>query len=237
MSATFGLLVPVMNEERTLDAVLDRLLAIKRVDQCIVINDGSRDGTADVLKRRLALGDPRLRVVTHERNRGKGAAIRSGLNAVTTDYAIVQDADTEYDPNDLDAIFTALEMRQAPVVFGSRFLRPNPNLYRTYLWGNKLLTGIANVLGGGRLTDAYTCYKAMSRERWHRLKLKSAGFEIEAEICMKCLLARWPILEIPISYRPRSFAEGKKIRPKDAVKGIVKMFRVRFASRRIADGS
>jgi len=233
--ATFALLVPVMNEARTLDSVLDLLLAIPRVDQCIVINDGSRDGTADVLKRRLAAGDPRLRVVTHERNRGKGAGIRSGLSAVTTDFAIVQDADTEYDPADLQRIFDALEKKEAPVVFGSRFLRPNPNLYKSYLFGNKLLTGIANLLGGGKLTDAYTCYKGMPIDLWRRLQLVSSGFEIEAEIVMKCLLAGWRVLEIPISYRPRSFAEGKKIRPRDAIKGIMKMFRIRFMTPRIAD--
>lgn len=233
--ATFALLVPVMNEARTLDAVLDLLLAIKRVDQCVVINDGSRDATGDVLRKRLAAGDSRLRVVTHEKNRGKGAAIRSGLSAVTTDYAIVQDADTEYDPNDLQRIFAALEKKEAPVVFGSRFLQHNPNLYRSYLFGNKLLTGIANILTGGKLTDSYTCYKGMSIERWRRLALTSNGFEIEAEISMKCLLAGWRVLELPISYRPRSFAEGKKIRPRDALKGIMKMFRIRFMTPRIAD--
>lgn len=235
--ATFALLVPVMNEARTLDAVLDRLLAIKRVDQCIVINDGSRDATADVLRKRLAAGDPRIRVVTHEHNRGKGAAIQSGLSAVTTDFAIVQDADTEYDPDDLEKIFAALESKEAPVVFGSRFLRPNPNLYRSYLLGNKLLTGIANFLGGGNLTDAYTCYKGMSIGLWRRLQLKSAGFEIEAEISMKCLLSGWRVLELPITYKPRSFAEGKKIRPKDAIKGIMKMLRVRLMKNRVADAA
>lgn len=231
--ATFGLLVPVLNEERTLDAVLDRLLAIQRVDQCVVINDGSRDGTGDLLRRRLATGESRLRVVTHERTRGKGAAIRSGLGAVTTDYAVIQDADTEYDPADLDAIFRVLENKEAPLAFGSRFLRPNPNLYRTYLFGNKLLTKIVNLLGGGRLTDAYTCYKAMSVERWRRLQLVSDGFEIEAEIAMKALLAGWRILELPISYRPRTFSEGKKIRPRDAIRGILTMLRVRFMEPRI----
>jgi glycosyltransferase involved in cell wall biosynthesis len=231
--ATFALLIPVLNEAKTLDSVLDRLLAIQRVDQCVVVNDGSRDGTAELLRRRLASGEPRMRVVTHERNRGKGAAIRSGLTAVTADFAVIQDADTEYDPADLDKIFTALESRQAPVVFGSRFLRPNPNLYRTYLLGNKVLTRVANVLGGGNLTDAYTCYKGMSVSHWNQLQLRSRGFEIEAEISMKVLRAGWRILEVPISYRPRSFAEGKKIRPRDAAKGIAEMLRVRFAEPRI----
>lgn len=235
--ATFALLIPVLNEAKTLDGVLDRLLAIKRVDQCVVVNDGSRDGTADVLRRRLASGESRLRVVTHERNKGKGAAIRSGLAAVTADYLVIQDADTEYDPADLDKIFTALETREAPVVFGSRFLRPNPNLYRTYLLGNKLLTSFANVLGRGNLTDAYTCYKGMSIDLWRRLQLSSRGFEIEAEITMKCLRAGWRVMELPISYRPRSFAEGKKIRPRDALKGIAKMLRVRFSEPRITGGS
>jgi glycosyltransferase involved in cell wall biosynthesis len=231
VTARFALLVPALNEERTLNAVIDRLLAIRRVDQLVVINDGSKDRTGELLRARLAAGESRLRVVTHEVNRGKGAAIRSGLSAVTADFAVIQDADTEYDPNDLDRIFTALESGEAPVIFGSRFLKSNPNLYRTYLMGNKLLTAVANLLAGGHLTDAYTCYKGMSTENWRKLRLVSSGFEIEAEISMKCLLAGWRVLELPISYRPRSFADGKKIRPKDAIKGILKMLQVRMAGR------
>jgi glycosyltransferase involved in cell wall biosynthesis len=226
--ATFALLVPVLNEERTLNAVLDRLLAIPRVTLLVVINDGSTDGTGDLLERRIAGGEKRIRVVTHEHNRGKGAAIRSGLSVVTTDFAVIQDADSEYEPSDLEHIFSILEAGLSPVVFGSRFLQPNPNLYRMYLLGNKLLTSVANFLGGGRLTDSYTCYKGMATRRWKRLELTSDGFEIEAEICMKILLSKWTVEEVPITYRPRSFAEGKKIRGSDALKGILKMLAVRM---------
>lgn len=232
--ARFSLLVPVLNEERTLDGILDILLGLPRVDELIIVNDGSTDGTAQVLRRRLETEGTKIRVVTHATNQGKGAAIRSGVAAATGDFLAIQDADTEYDPGDLTRIFDELESGAAPVVFGSRFLAPNPTLYRTYLLGNKALTKFANIVAGGRLTDAYTCYKAMSLERWRALDLQSSGFEIEAEISVKCLLARWNVREVPISYKPRSFAEGKKIRGSDAIKGILTMLRWAIARPRIA---
>jgi glycosyltransferase involved in cell wall biosynthesis len=223
--SSITLLIPVYNEEATLDAILDRALSLERVTECVVVNDGSRDKSADVLKKRLQQGGSKIRVVTHPQNRGKGAAIRSGLRAATGEHLVIQDADAEYNPEDLNPIFDALERREAPVVYGSRFLRANPNLYRTYLIGNKLLTWILNVFGGGQLTDAYTCYKGMTLERWRSLDLQSDGFEIEAEITIKCLLSRWKILEVPIHYHPRRFDEGKKIRPSDAFYGVLTMFR------------
>lgn len=233
--ATLSLVVPVLNEEKTLDGVIDRLLAFPDVTELIVVNDGSSDRTADVLRARLDRGEPRLRVVTHERNQGKGAAIRSAIAAATSDFLMIQDADAEYDPADMVAIFHRLAAGEAPVVYGSRFLRWNPTLYRMYLIGNKVLTLVANLLGGGHLTDAYTCYKGMSVERWRRLGLTSSGFEIEAEISIKCLLLGWKILEVPIHYKPRSFAEGKKIRGRDAVKGVATMLKY-FVFRPSADG-
>lgn len=223
--ATFSLVMPAFNEEKTIDRILDVLLRQAGVNEIVVVNDGSLDQTGEVLRRRLDSGEPRLRVVTHDVNRGKGAAIRSGLVAATSDYVAIQDADAEYDPSDLSRIFAELEKGTADVVFGSRFLRFNPTLYRTYLIGNKALTTLVNVIGGGRLTDAYTCYKAMSLRRWRDLDLQSDGFEVEAEISMKCLLAGWKVTEVPIGYRPRSFSEGKKIRGRDAVKGVLTILR------------
>ncbi|MBV9080362.1 MAG: glycosyltransferase family 2 protein, partial [Elusimicrobia bacterium] len=169
--ATFSLLVPVYNEEKTIEAILDRLATISRVHEFVVVNDGSADQTGAILKRRLEQGHPRLRLVTHAVNQGKGTAIRSGLAAATSDFVVIQDADTEYDPADLDRIFDALEKRESPVVFGSRFLVSNPTRYPLYLMGNKVLTAFANVIGGGRLTDSYTCYKGMALETWRSLDL------------------------------------------------------------------
>lgn len=224
---TVGVIIPALNEEKTLNGILDLVAGLGFIHQCVVVNDGSTDGTAALLKERLARGEQKIRVITHEVNRGKGSAIRSALSAIDTDHAVIQDADTEYDPRELSALFQLLESGTADVVYGSRFLIKNPNLYRTYLWGNKFLTGAINALGNGRLTDAYTCYKAMSVDRWRSLGLKSRGFEIEAEISMKCLLARWRISDVPVHYQPRTFAEGKKIRGSDAVKGILTALKIR----------
>lgn len=226
MPSTFALLVPVFNEARTIDSVLTMLLQIPRVNEIVIVNDGSSDETGKILRQRLE-SEPRVRVVTHDVNQGKGAALRSGLAAATSEFLVIQDADTEYEPSDLLKIFDELE-GGAPIVFGSRFLRPNPTLYPLYLLGNKTLTAFANLVGGGKLTDAYTCYKGMSLVRWRQLALESSGFEIEAEISVKALKSKWPVKEVPIMYRPRSFAQGKKIRGSDAVKGIVTM--LRFAS-------
>ncbi len=231
---TFALLVPVFNEERTLDAILDRLQSVPNISELILVDDGSSDRTPHILRKRLEGGPSNIRVVTHEKNQGKGAAIRSGLAAATADFLAIQDADSEYDPGDLAKILEKLKEGAAPVVFGSRFLQPNPTLYPMYLMGNKAITALANIVGGGNLTDAYTCYKGMSLRRWRQLELDSSGFEIEAEISVKCLRAGWTILEVPIRYSPRSFQEGKKIRGRDALLGMLTMLRCRFFSKRIS---
>ncbi len=225
---SFALIVPVFNEEKTLNEILDRVLTLPRVSQCVIIDDGSTDGTAAILRKRLEAGGEKLRIITHPMNRGKGAAVRSGLTFAQTDFAIIQDADAEYDPSDLAPLFSCLEQGQAEVVFGSRFLTSNPNLYPTYLWGNKFLTWFINCVGRGHLTDAYTCYKGMALSRWRALELTSEGFELEAEIATKCLLAGWRIKEVPIRYSPRSFSEGKKIRPTDAWRGMLKCLTCRL---------
>lgn len=228
MRKSAGLIIPALNEERTLNAVLDRVLSLDFIRQVVVVNDGSTDGTARLLQERLRQGSGNIRVVTHDVNRGKGSAIQSALRVIETDFAAIQDADLEYDPEELRGLFEMLEAGDADVVFGSRFITPNPNIYPLYLWGNKFLTTALNILGNGRLTDAYTCYKVMRTDRWRSLKLVSRGFEIEAEISLKCLLARWRIKDAPIHYKPRSFQEGKKIRGKDALKGLVTGLKIKF---------
>lgn len=225
MTRTFTLLVPVYNEEATLEAIFEKIRAIPRVSQIVYVDDGSQDRSGEMIKAEVQKSGDRFDFVIHPQNRGKGAAIRSGLEKVKSDFAIIQDADMEYDPADLGKIMDILEEGEAQVVYGSRFLTQNPNLYRKYYWGNKLLTAMTNLFGRGHFTDSYTCYKSMSRPAWRALKLYSNGFEIEAEISAKCLKAGWSVKEVPISYNPRSFEAGKKIRPWDAVIGMWTIFK------------
>ncbi len=227
---SISLLVPVYNEEKFLKNVLDKLLSIPHVTEYVLIDDGSRDDTPGILKRFMVPAGRTIRVVTHAQNIGKGAAIRSGIEVASSEYIVVQDADSEYNSADLSEIFKVMLERKADVVFGSRFLKPNPHIYPLYLLGNKFLTWCVNLLAGGCLTDAYTGYKAMSTFHWKSLELRSKGFEIEAEIATKCLLQKLKIAEVPVSYQPRTFSEGKKIRAKDALKGIMKAIECRVRS-------
>ena len=223
MPSSFSLIIPIYNEEPTLRLILDKVKGISRISQIIFVNDGSHDRSAEILKEELEKFGPRGVLVNHEVNQGKGAAIRSAFKVATSEYGLIQDADLEYDPVDLDKMMDLLEKKEAEVVYGSRFLVSNPGLYWTYLLGNKFLTFVANVFGGGHLTDSYTCYKGMSLRAWRALDLNSSGFEIEAEITIKCLMAKWKIKEVPIGYNPRAFESGKKIRSTDALKGILKI--------------
>lgn len=230
MSLSISLLIPVYNEAQMLNDVLDRLFQLPRVNQFIAVDDGSKDDSAKILKERLKTSGNKLRVVTHPKNRGKGGAIQSGIAIAETDYLVIHDADNEYQPSDLDKVFDVLEKKEADVVYGSRFLQANPNIYPTYLLGNKILTSFINLFGHGHLTDSYTCTKGMSVRHWRELELESNGFEIEAEISMKVLRSGWIVKEIPVTYTPRTFEEGKKIRPSDALKGMLKALECRYRS-------
>jgi len=229
MSYHFSVIVPIYNEERTLRNVIEKVETLPEEVELIFVNDGSQDKTQEILNSYKAKGFSRVQVVTHERNQGKGAAVKSGLAVARGQFAGIQDADLEYDVNDLMHIFSLLEQGKADVIFGSRFLTPNPALYWRYKMGNRVMTLVANLLGRGRLTDSYTCYKAMSLRYWKTLDLSANGFELEAEITMKCLMAKWKLMEVPIRYAPRSFEGGKKIRSKDAWKGMGMMMRCRFS--------
>ena len=223
-----SLLVPVFNEEKTIGPVLDRLAALPFVEEIVVVNDGSADGSDERIQA-AARRHPAIKTARHARNQGKGAAIRTGLDHVTGTHVVIQDADLEYDPAQIESLLEPFEDARVDAVFGSRFLLPNPNLYRMYLLGNKFMTVVLNLLGGGRLTDAYTCYKCMPLTHWKALDLSSRGFEIEAEITIKALMRGWRIVEKPVSYNPRRFEEGKKIRGRDAWKGVRKALACRMA--------
>ncbi len=218
-------LVPVFNEQRTLADVMRRLSAALPECEIIYINDGSKDRSEAILQAKKRPHD----IIISQKNGGKGSAIRAGLARATGAFCVIQDADMEYEPREILTLLTEAETHPGTIVFGSRFLQPNPNVYPLYLLGNKTLTMILNILFFGRLTDSYTCYKLFPTDVMRSLPLSARGFELEAE------LSAWPlkrgivIRECPITYKPRTFEEGKKINWRDAVKGILTMLRIRFS--------
>ena len=205
-----SVVVPCFNERATVLEVVDKVLASPWVAEVVLVDDGSTDGTHQLL---ATLDDPRLRILLHERNAGKGAALRTGFAAATADYVIVQDADLEYDPAEYATMLEPLESGDADVVFGSRFLsgRPHRVLYFWHSLGNRMLTLLSNMFTDLNLTDMETCYKAFRRDVIQGLDLEEDRFGIEPEITAKVARGRWRIYEVGVAYAGRTYAEGKKI--------------------------
>ena len=224
------IIVPVYNEERTLTSIMTAVAAKCPEAQIIYVDDGSRDRSLSILQSGVRSQDH----ILHKENGGKGSAIRMGLDQAAGTYTVIQDADLEYDPAEIKLLLSEAKTHPGSAVFGSRFLRPNPNIYKRFLLGNKTLTFILNLLYGSHLTDSYTCYKLLPTDMFRSLQLKARGFELEAEICAKCLKQGIPIREVPISYKPRTIAEGKKINVRDAWKGVKMMWSVRVKPSMIA---
>jgi glycosyltransferase involved in cell wall biosynthesis len=226
---TLSVLIPVYNEKATVEELIDRVVAadVPLDKELVVVDDGSTDGTRDVLAK---LKKPGLRVILQDRNRGKGAAIRRALAEATGELAIIQDADLEYDPADYAAVIKPLLDGKADVVYGSRFLGgPHRVLLFWHYFGNRLFTLIANVLYDINLTDMGTCYKAFRRELVAAMPLGSQRFGIEAELTAKFCKRRMRIYEVPISYSGRTYAEGKKITWRDGFSYLWALLRYRFA--------
>jgi dolichol-phosphate mannosyltransferase len=195
--------------------------------QIVYVDDGSRDDSLTILQQHARPTDK----VIHKENGGKGSAIRMGLLHCTGTYTVIQDADLEYDPEEIASLLKEAEAHPGSAIFGSRFLKENPNIYKRFLIGNKVLSAWMSILFGRRITDSYTCYKLLPTEVFRSLVITSNGFEMEAEICARCLRRNIPVRELPITYHPRTIEEGKKINWKDAVKGLLMMLRVRFEKR------
>ena len=216
MRPCLSLVMPAFNEEATILESIDRVLAQPFVAELIVVNDASTDNTAGVL---ATIEDTRVRVMSHTVNQGKGAALRTGIQAATQDYVGIQDADLEYDPADLAKLLVPLETGRADVVYGSRFLTGDAHrvLYFWHSVGNKMLTLASNVFTNLNLTDMETCYKVFRREIIQDTPIEEDRFGFEPEITIKMARKNVRIYEVGISYSGRGYAEGKKIGWKDGV--------------------
>jgi glycosyltransferase involved in cell wall biosynthesis len=207
-----SVIVPAYNEEATVEALLRRVLDnVGLRGEVVVVDDASRDATAWITER-MAGEDARVRLVRHERNQGKGAAVRTGLAAATGDVALIQDADLEYDPADYPALVAPIEQGEADAIFGSRYLRGRPGQERRYYLANRFMTWWFNLLYRTRLTDVLTCYKAFLLKRVDLAALGAPGFEIEIELASHLVRRGLRVQEAPISYAPRANEAGKKIR-------------------------
>ena len=220
-----SVLIPVYNEATTIEHVVDRVRQIPASTEIIAIDDASRDGSGDVLERLRAAG--RIHhLVRHPVNRGKGAAIRSGIAHATGDVVVIQDADLEYDPLDLPTLLGPIADGKADAVFGSRFQGgPHRVLYFWHSAGNSVLTLLSNMFTNLNLTDMETCYKVVRTELLKRLPLRSNRFGFEVEITARLSQAGARIWELPISYSGRTYAEGKKITWRDGFAAIFHVVR------------
>ena len=219
MEPRLGLVIPAFNETGTIELALERVLAQPFVCEVIIVDDGSTDGTRDVLE---AIDDPRVRVIFHETNQGKGAALRTGFRHATADFVGVQDADLEYDPADLARLLKPLLEGRADVVYGSRFASGDEHrvLYFWHSIGNKVLTLASNMVTDLNLTDMETCYKVFRREVIQGLDLEETRFGFEPEVTAKVAAQNLRIYEVGISYSGRTYDEGKKIGWKDGVRAL-----------------
>ena len=223
------IVVPVFNERNTLVEILRRMRAVELPDsverEIIVVDDGSDDGTRDVLRQ---LGDSTVRVIMHERNRGKGAAVRTAFAHATGEYVLVQDADLEYDPEDWPRLLNPVLRGRARVVYGSRFTGERRNMLFLHWVGNRFLSLVTNVLYNTTLSDMETCYKLIDKSLLDEMSLNADQFDIEPEITAKILKRGVRIYEVPISYAGREFDEGKKITWHDGFAALWTLVKYRF---------
>ena len=224
---SLSVIVPVFNERKTVAEAIRRVRAVQlpvTVD-VVVVDDGSTDGTDHVL---AALADSTVRVITHEHNQGKGAAIRTGLAKATGDLVLVQDADLEYDPDDWPLLLDPILKGKAHVVYGSRFTGAHKNMLILHWIGNRFLALVTNLLYATTLSDMETCYKLFDRRVLEGIEIRSNRFDFEPEITAKVLRRGYRIYEVPISYAGREPDEGKKITWRDGFGALRALVKYRF---------
>lgn len=222
-----SIVMPVFNERDTIEEIVRLVLAVNLEKELIIVDDGSTDGTRDVLREKIE-PLPDVRVFYHEVNRGKGAAIRTGKEQITGEIALIQDADLEYDPNDYHTLIDPIINKKADVVYGSRFLGPRRAFLYWHYLGNRFLTFVTNLLYNTMLTDMETCYKVFRAPILRDMVIRSDRFEFEPEITAKVFKRGYKVFEVPIYYSGRDFAEGKKITWRDGFKALWTILKFRF---------
>jgi len=222
-------IIPCYNEVKTIQEVVQAVKDTAIAHEIIIVDDGSTDGTRDLLT--AYADDPLVRVILHDHNQGKGAAVRTGFAAATGEIFLIQDADLEYDPRDYPKLLQPLQENKTMVVYGSRFLGgPRSTMFFWNMIANRTLTLITNILYNTILSDMETCYKVMRAEVVKGMRLRSRRFEFEPEITSKILKRGYRIYEVPISYNGRPWDEGKKIKWTDAPIAVFTLVRYRFVN-------
>ncbi|GBC98110.1 Undecaprenyl-phosphate mannosyltransferase [bacterium HR17] len=223
-------IVPVYNERVTVLTVLEKVKALPVSKEIIVVDNASTDGTRELL---AALDDPEVRVILQAKNLGKGASVKLGFALAKGEWVIIQDADLEYDPQDILRLLEHAERTGKVAVFGSRLLTGNPQGMWAFYWGRVVLNLVFRTLFAAPTTDVATCYKLLRADIAKQLRLRCSGFDLDFELAAALCRLGHAIAEVPITYRPRTIAEGKKIRPLDGLKAIATMLRVRSTPRRL----
>ena len=226
-----SIIIPVYNEEQTISAVVERVLAVDLggiESEVIIADDGSSDGTPAAMSASKWIDDPRVRIYANRINVGKGCAIRLGLSYATGDVVLIQDADLELDPAEYGRLLQPIVDGRSSVVFGSRFLDGRNRVATRSRLANGALTALTNLLFSARLTDMETAYKVFRREVVDGIRWRCVAFDFEPEFTAKVLLKGYQIVEVPISYQPRSAEEGKKIRWMDGLDAVYVLLKCRF---------
>jgi glycosyltransferase involved in cell wall biosynthesis len=222
-----SVIIPVYNEKHTIEEIIRRVKAQNIASEILIVDDGSTDGTRQIIE--SMDGEGEIKVILHDRNLGKGAAVRTGIQNASGDVLLIQDADLEYDPRDYSSLLQPIEEGLADVVYGSRFLGAarRPVMF-WHMLANKLLTLLTNVLYDTILTDMETGYKVFKKEIVEDLKLRANRFDFEPEFSAKILKRKVRVFEVPIVFNPRDYSDGKKIGIKDAFQAVWALIKYRF---------